>query len=188
MIRSRYFDAKTSCLIATISNFIVFMMVDGTDFKRTTLLHENHTLENAWSDPAGSMIPTRPAPSNMVFLGYQHNYYNYDQPKTTRATLSDGPRKEPFARMKLESSFKTSKSAKRKQLGFARYGNYGQPQDYGYEGASSNVDEGAVPVESTMGPKIFDNLYGLNTGNTYIPACVRSQLQTICLDDPFYPR
>ena len=50
------------------------------------------------------------------------------------------------------------------------------------------VNESTELSRETLNPPgKFDSVYGVSTGSSYTPACVKSPLQTICLDDPFYP-
>ncbi|XP_055346417.1 uncharacterized protein LOC129593927 [Paramacrobiotus metropolitanus] len=157
-----------------------------------TAAGKNHSQPTVWS-------AVRPTPSNMLFMGYQHNYFSYpggQQPVQPPYASGFGPlnpstnfKPEPFANLKLESSYKTSKSAsqnRKNHLMFAGFGNYGNNIMNDYDVAPSETNERAS-VDSTNSNKKFDTIYGLNTGTSYTPACVRSQLQTICLDDPFYP-
>jgi hypothetical protein len=154
-------------------------------------------------------------PAKMLFLGYQHNYYNYDEPLIPSAkkdrplidNLSDYAfLSDTLANLKVDSSFKTAKSAannRKPHLSFAGFGNHLPVQspavtDQMEMAGTQNVKDTvrffsaefngstSKPATPSLTEKV-DSLHGISTGNSYTPACVKSQLQTICLDDPFYP-
>ncbi|OQV24786.1 hypothetical protein BV898_01376 [Hypsibius exemplaris] len=195
---------------------LVFVLDISIIFYRTIFAtNSNQTDKDAQNLSRDTLVTTSTAnpsvaPAKLLFRGYQHNYYTYDEPLTpyakVRPLLGHGFLSDTLA--KLDPSFRTAKKAKAKRRqqqatfsGFEKYpavvfssSGVGTLDRMDVAASDAKLQRHllAAQINETVGGRVgpgtkLDSVYGITMGSSYTPACVKSPLQTICLDDPFYP-